>query len=199
MLQGKGIYMKIQFGYDGNMDLLNALETFKQVLPKLGVEMKILDGGDGYEEAELTKKENQMSQTLVIMQGHPGSGKSTLAKQIAHVIDAEVFSTDDFFVENGVYKFDVSKLGQYHKANLDRSVEAMKAGKNVVIDNTNIRSWECLFYCTAAVERGIAVKFVRAIGNFGTTHGVPPDKIEQMRQNMEELTLEKVLASKKPF
>ena len=51
----------------------------------------------------------------------------------------------------------------------------------------------------AALDLGFKVKFVRAIGNFQNVHGVPTDKVEQMRQRLEDLTIESVLASKKPF
>jgi adenylate kinase family enzyme len=136
---------------------------------------------------------------LVIMQGHSGSGKSTLAKQIAKVIDAEIFSTDDLFVENGVYKFDASKLGLFHKKNLENCIAAMKKGVNVICDNTNTRQWEAKGYVQVAIDLGFNVKFVRAIGNFQNVHGVPNDKVDQMRNRLEELTIENVLSSKKPF
>jgi adenylate kinase family enzyme len=136
-----------------------------------------------------------MTQLLIILQGAPGSGKTTLGKQIASVIDGEIFSTDDLFIENGVYKFDASKLGLYHKINLERAIEAMKAKKNVVIDNTNLKAWESFGYVKAAVDMGIIVKFVRAIGNFQNTHGVPDEKVETMRNSIEELSVEKVLRS----
>jgi len=136
---------------------------------------------------------------LVIMQGHSGSGKSTLAKQIAKVIDAEIFSTDELFIVNGVYKFDPSKLGFFHKKNLDNCIAAMKRGVNVVCDNTNIRQWEAKGYVEAALDLGFEVKFIRATGNFQNVHGVPNDKVEQMRARLEDLTVESVMASKKPF
>jgi adenylate kinase family enzyme len=43
------------------------------------------------------------------MRGLPGSGKSTLAKVLAgeHGL---VYSTDDFFIQNGEYKFDSKML-----------------------------------------------------------------------------------------
>jgi adenylate kinase family enzyme len=136
---------------------------------------------------------------LVIMQGHSGSGKSTLARQIAKVIDAEIFSTDEFFVQDGVYKFDATKLGFFHQKNLENCIQAMKNGLNTICDNTNTQCWEAKGYVQAALDLGFKVKFVRAIGNFQNVHGVPTDKVEQMRQRLEDLTIESVLASKKPF
>ena len=137
---------------------------------------------------------------LIIMQGPPGSGKTTIAEeQLAEEYDAEIYSTDDFFTEDGVYNFDISKLNENHQKNQDRTFKALKEGKNVIVDNTNIMRWHCKAYVQAAVELGIEVKFVRAEGDYKTIHGVPQDKIEQMRASMEDLTVESVLASKAPW
>lgn len=51
------------------------------------------------------------------MRGVPGSGKSTKAKQLAG-IKGLVYSTDDFFMKNGDYVYDPSKIGEYHDKNL---------------------------------------------------------------------------------
>ncbi|KAF4788053.1 hypothetical protein TURU_164176 [Turdus rufiventris] len=56
---------------------------------------------------------------------------------------AVVLSTDDFFVENGVYIFEPDFLEDAHKWNQKRARKAMKNGKSpVIIDNTNIHAWE---------------------------------------------------------
>lgn len=49
---------KLKFHYSDGMDLLNALEGLAATLPAFGVELEILDGGDGYEEVRLRKKED---------------------------------------------------------------------------------------------------------------------------------------------
>lgn len=46
---------KLKFFYSDGMDLLNALEYLAKTLPSFGVNVEILDGGDGYEEIKLTK------------------------------------------------------------------------------------------------------------------------------------------------
>lgn len=142
---------------------------------------------------------------LVVMQGESGSGKSTLANDhIAPLLrdlghDVEIFSTDDLFHENGVYNFNPKLLGINHKRNLDRTVEALKAGKTVIVDNTNTQCWEAKGYVSAALALGIPVSFRRATGNYQNTHGVPPDKVAQMKKRLETLTVETVVASKSPF
>jgi predicted kinase len=47
---------------------------------------------------------------LYLVRGIPGSGKSTFAKQLG----CTHFETDTFFMEDGEYKFDPSKLKQAH-------------------------------------------------------------------------------------
>ncbi len=60
---------------------------------------------------------------------------------------ARVFSTDSFFMVDGEYQFDPSKLGEYHALNLAKATRYMESfGPNsdalCIIDNTNTQSWE---------------------------------------------------------
>ena len=50
---------------------------------------------------------------LVLMRGLPGSGKSTKANKIAGE-KGIVYSTDDFFMVDGKYVYDVKMIGEYH-------------------------------------------------------------------------------------
>lgn len=146
------------------------------------------------------------TQTLYIMQGPPGSGKSELAERLfesKYVVQNRrnwvICSTDDYFTVNGEYKFDSSKLEEYHARNLKKATDCMKDGYNVIVDNTNIKCWQCKPYVQFAVENGINVVFIRVTGSFANKHGVPDDVVERMRNSMEDLTVESVLASMKPF
>lgn len=136
---------------------------------------------------------------LIIMQGASGSGKSTKAKELAVEHNAVIYSTDELFIVDGVYKFDPKLLPVNHRKNLDRSIDALKTGGNIIVDNTNLQCWECKPYVVAAMEYGHEIKFVRCEGQYQNVHGVPDFKVEQMRTKMEDLTIEGVLASKKPF
>ena len=58
-----------------------------------------------------------MIKRLVIIQGHSGSGKSTLIDDLVQGTlkdKSVVLSTDKYFMEDGEYKFDESKLQSYH-------------------------------------------------------------------------------------
>lgn len=143
-----------------------------------------------------------MTQVLYIMQGVPGSGKSFLASLIKHGDNDEkpvVCSTDTFFYVNGVYKFDPTKLPEYHAKNLNHAIRCMDAGYSVVVDNTNIRRWQCREYVRHAVAKNIPIIFVRVDGRFSNEHGVPQEIVERLRSEMQELTVESVLASKSPW
>lgn len=140
-----------------------------------------------------------MPQTLYILQGLPGSGKSTLAKQMMQGREPVLIcSTDDFFWVGEQWIFDPAKLGEYHEKNQQDAREFMADGCTVIVDNTNLQCWEAKPYVVNALRLGIPVVFVRVTGNFKSTHGVPPEVIEKMRLRMEDLTVEKVLASVKP-
>jgi predicted kinase len=140
-----------------------------------------------------------MEQVLVILQGASGSGKSTKAKELAKQYNAVVYGSDEFFYVDGVYKFDPTKLGFYHKKNQERTIKALENGVSVIVDNTNLEKWQAQPYVEAAVELGVEVIFVRCDGKYQNIHGVPPEKVEQMRNRLEELTVEGCLNSKSPF
>lgn len=136
---------------------------------------------------------------LVVMQGAPGSGKSTIAAEIAQKLDAIVCSTDSEMYENDVYVFRVEKLGPAHEATFQRAKSAMEGGHNVILDNTNIRVWEPKRYIQEAVRLGYAVCFQRCVGRWDSVHGVPVEKIEQMRRDMEQLSTAGCLAALAPW
>jgi predicted kinase len=141
-----------------------------------------------------------MNQTLYIMQGPSGAGKSTVAQKIQFATEGTVIcSTDDLFYEDGVYNFRPSLLPAFHKKNLERTIAALEAGKSVIVDNTNIQRWQCRGYVRYAHDKGIPIVFIRVNGRFKNTHGVPDDKVEQMREAMEDLDVTSVLASKAPW
>jgi predicted kinase len=122
------------------------------------------------------------------MQGHPGSGKSTLALSIANEHGAIICSTDDFHHDvDGVYRFKPDKLGDFHKQNQLRVAQLLREGKSVIVDNTNIFAWQCEPYVTDAKQLGITIKVIRATGDFPNVHGVPVEKVEQMKRDMVDL------------
>lgn len=137
---------------------------------------------------------------LYVMQGAPGSGKSTVARAIkGDNPRCFICSTDDYHVIDGKYVFQPDMLRTYHAMNLGRAKAMLDMAVDVIVDNTNIRRWECREYVRYAHDKGITIVFIRVEGRFGNIHGVPADRVEAMRAAMESLTIESVLASKAPW
>jgi len=81
--------------------------------------------------------------TLIIMRGPSGCGKSSYASDTWP--GCTRCSADDFFYNKAIdrYEFDPSKLGQAHQWCLNKVLNAMHEGDEVVVlDNTNIEKWE---------------------------------------------------------
>ncbi|XP_064265150.1 NEDD4-binding protein 2-like 1 [Passer domesticus] len=147
---------------------------------------------------------------LVLLRGLPGSGKSTLARQLKRDNPgAVVLSTDDFFIENGVYVFEPDFLEDAHKWNQKRARKAMKNGKSpVIIDNTNIHAWEMKPYVMMAHENRYEVTFQEPDTPWKfnvqeltrrNIHHVPREKIQRMKEQYEHnVTFHSVLQSEKP-
>ncbi len=98
-----------------------------------------------------------------IIRGLPGSGKSTLTQELHHLyvmdgISCRYFNTDEHFVEKGVYRFDPSKLGEYHERNYQEFCDALQDEVSIcIVDNTNTQKWEYERYVEAAKEAGYNV------------------------------------------
>lgn len=126
---------------------------------------------------------------IVLIRGLPGSGKSTLAKQM--VRDGKFLyahcEADDYFTdENGVYRFDPSKLNAAHRACRDNAFRALSVGLSVIVANTFTRLWEMGPYYSLAAAFGCNVRVIVATGQYENVHNVPADVIENMRLRWQE-------------
>jgi predicted kinase len=98
------------------------------------------------------------------MRGVSGSGKSTLARKIAEQEESVVYSTDDFFMVEGQYKFVPERLGEFHAANQTRTEMALRDQcPLVIVDNTNCRAWEMRPYVQMALKHGYTVEIVEPL------------------------------------
>ena len=122
-----------------------------------------------------------MEKVLYIVRGIPGSGKSTFAKTLG----GQHYEADMFFInENGEYNFDVTKIKDAHKwcqsfVETNMVLEYPK----IVVSNTFTQEWEMEPYFKLAKEYGYTVFTIVVENRHGgvNQHGVPEDKLEQMR------------------
>lgn len=120
--------------------------------------------------------------SLTLVRGIPGSGKSTLATKIAAASGAMHFEADMFFMQDGEYKFSVQQLGQAHSWCMNETIKALANGRDVVVSNTFTTIKELRAYFEIAKTFKIVPNVVMAQNQFTNVHGVPEDKLAQMRQ-----------------
>ncbi|MCC9620100.1 ATP-binding protein [Thalassospira sp. MA62] len=134
------------------------------------------------------KHEKHTKQTLTLIRGLPGSGKSTLANGLCQATGAAHFEADMFMVDkDGFYEFDRSRLSQTHARCEAECLNALSAGKDVVVSNTFTRFREMKPYITMAEQHDIRLQIVECHGQFGNIHMVPKDTLADMRKRWEDL------------
>ena len=124
---------------------------------------------------------------LILLRGLPGSGKSTVAKLFG---DAPChYEADMFFIdERNVYKFEPDKIKDAHIWCRHKTMDAMKAGHPIVIvSNTFTQYWEMEAYYMLAEELGYRVHSLVIENRHDgiNEHGVPQEKLEQMKNRFE--------------
>jgi tRNA uridine 5-carbamoylmethylation protein Kti12 len=132
----------------------------------------------------------QGNKELILVRGLPGSGKSFLSNELAGKTGS-IFASDDFFMEDGNYNFDLDKLPEAHAWNRDRVLNAIKQKVSPVIwDNTNITMDELKFTLPAiklAEAEGYEVRIEQANTPWAfdidelekrNTHNVPREVIQ---------------------
>lgn len=134
----------------------------------------------------------------IINRGVVATGKSSFVKEITEKLSQnsynfEVCSTDDFFMENGEYNFDFTKLQEYHLKNQDKFFNALKNKIDVVIcDNTNLEPWESKPYYNMAKEFDYKVLILDFIPRekeeilSTQIHNVPNEVIEEMMKKYQK-------------
>jgi len=139
----------------------------------------------------------------------PGSGKSYIGKRliedtIRDNFAEHVISADDYFLRNGRYMYDASKISEAHQ-NAQRLFynRASKGYSPLIIDNTNLQSWEMFPYIQAAIQYSYHVEIIEPVTPWKwvpnklaqkNKHNVPMDKIKKMMDNYERITTVKEFA-----
>jgi predicted kinase len=127
--------------------------------------------------------------TLYIVRGVAGAGKSTFAKSIGGVhIEA-----DQFFMMNGKYNFDITKIKLAHKYCQNQTEAWMKTdgtqvnNDKIVVSNTFTQEWEMEPYFKLAEKYGYRTFSLIVENRHGgvNEHDVPEDKLELMKNRFE--------------
>jgi uridine kinase len=136
----------------------------------------------------------EKGKTLILLRGLPGSGKSTTAKLLgAGGAGYAHFEADMYFMENGKYKFDPMKIKDAHKWCQNSVEHAMllnhTTGHNstIIVSNTFTQEWEMEQYYKMAESWGYRVYSIIVENRHGgvNEHGVPEEKLEQMKNRFE--------------
>jgi len=121
---------------------------------------------------------------VTIMMGISGSGKSTYISKMVP-IPLRVCSADHYFLKEGEYNFNPSKLGEAHGECFRNYVESLrKEIPGVVVDNTNTTLAEISPYILGAQAYQYEVKVVALmcdaqVAAKRNTHGTPEATLSQ--------------------
>lgn len=119
---------------------------------------------------------------LILCRGAAGQGKSTYAKSLNL---KHHFEADDYFIIDGKYIFNPKLLPQAHAQCLNKTIEAMKTGEDIVVANTFCRKWEMEKYIEAAKENGYSVEIKVMTGNYQNVHNVPAEVVQRQKDRFE--------------
>jgi predicted kinase len=125
---------------------------------------------------------------LILLRGLPGSGKSTFAKSISNESTGHIES-EMFFVKDGEYKFDGSKIKDAHNWCQDVVEHWMNFNdfETIIVSNTFTQEWEMKPYMDMAKEWEYQVFSIIVENRHGgvNQHGVPDEKLQQMNDRFE--------------
>lgn len=126
--------------------------------------------------------------TLYVMVGLPGSGKSHIAVDLAKENEAVIFSMDNIREELCGRVEDQSRNKEVFEIYRQRIRNALKEGKNVIADATNVSHRSSFLHEFADIPHKniahVANKDINdcLIDNLDRPHPVPPDVIKRMAE-----------------
>lgn len=130
-----------------------------------------------------------MGKTLIIVRGLPGSGKTTFSEMLTkRMQDCVHLESDQYFMKDGEYKFDINKLHQAHKTcqqNVKRYMESNQ--DTIIVSNTSTKESEVDVYYELAKYYGYEVFCIIMENRHGgiNTHNVPQETLERMKYNLK--------------
>ena len=151
----------------------------------------------------------EQQKICIVLRGLPGVGKTYFAERLQGLtanrfndtktiplldVSVTILSSDDYFIVNGVYKFDLDKLDEAHQWNFNRFKNAVNDGaKFIIVDNTNIVSFHYRHYLDYAQRHNYFTAITIIPHNDkddrrleeSNIHNVKRGTIRKMRQTFE--------------
>lgn len=121
---------------------------------------------------------------LFLLRGLPGAGKSTLAESLG----GKHIEADMFFMKDGVYEFDATKLRDAHQwCNVMVGSWMSDGEERIVVSNTFTQEWEMQDYYDWATDFDYKVYSLIVENRHSgiNSHGVPEEKLLQMKNRFE--------------
>lgn len=121
---------------------------------------------------------------LYLIRGLPGSGKSSFVKYQLHAL-VNHYEADMFFMKDGEYQFDHSKLGQAHMWCQESTRKSLAQGFDTWVSNTFTTTKELDPYFQIAKDTDSAIVVMTMHGQFKSVHNVPDEAMDRMRQRFQ--------------
>jgi predicted kinase len=136
-----------------------------------------------------------MTPKLILIRGLPGAGKSTLAKKLKKP-SWKHFEADMYHIQDGVYKFEMSRLSEAHAWCFDEASNAIREGNTVIVSNTFTTIRELQSYLNMAEDYNVPVEVIHCTGNFTSIHDVPELALQKMASRWQKYAGEKKINPK---
>ena len=146
---------------------------------------------------------------FTFVRGLPGAGKTTIATEYSGYGNGTLVSADDYFVgEDGIYRFDFTKLTEAHESCQARARAILAEGGDVIVHNTFTQGWEATPYMAMIAEFDAAYSVIDVFDGglddaalvARNVHGVPLAGIATMRARWDrDLLAAQAVEPRKPW
>lgn len=135
---------------------------------------------------------------LIIVRGVAGSGKSTFSKKLIELTnDFEHFEADMYFMNDGVYKYDKTKISTAHEWCYGKVLNNIKLGQSCIVSNTFIKNWEMEKYIN--LYNYCDIYIVEMCTQYESIHNVPKETIQKMKEGFEKVSTGNAFIAKAIF
>ncbi len=145
-----------------------------------------------------------MTLEVILMRGLSGSGKSTRAATLAAQRNCVIVSADHYFTDaSGRYSFNIKQLSKAHDSCLLKYIDALLAGKSVVVDNVNSSYEHFEKYLKIALLAGakISVEEITSVSVDEcirrNIHGVTADVVRAQHKKWDKFDINTWIAEQK--